>query len=465
MSKITLDNLSDNLKAYLEGLGLSEAQVQELIDKFEDEKIGDISQLSTQEKGSLVEAINDNKTSILSIKNLENEEVEVRKIETEENFIALEDTKNGYFTDIKLEGKTLVNLVEPLYSSNSTGLQSNKFLYIPSSKKVTVYISTSLDTTYMKGAIYSRIGNEDNSSFIPYSNENINKPFLVDFNEDAQSIVKHYFIYVNNHDGTSYIDYDKSKVKIIAIEGDHSDKPMSYFEGLKSVGQDVNEISVLTCNGGSLSNFTFASNVAVDSQGILVPNPDYSVTDFVQVMPNRTYIRLGDNDMCAYDYNKKPLGRMIVANGKGVFDIPNNVYYVRFNVNNSIVNEFRFNLGRNLIDLSIKNKQDKKRILYYNTDTQNWEKPVLRKWDSIEKHSDGKYYYHVRSCEVTLNGSENWVRRSMANENSTMGFGLPRNYIDESSDTRATSCVCDKFMPHVTINTSGWNTDNENIYI
>ena len=52
--------------------------------------------------------ISENKTSILSIKNLENEEVEVRKIETEENFIAVEDTKNGYFTDIKLEGKTLV---------------------------------------------------------------------------------------------------------------------------------------------------------------------------------------------------------------------------------------------------------------------------------------------------------------------------------------------------------------------
>ena len=59
MAKITIEELSGSLKEYLNGLGLTEAQVQELIDKFEDEKIGDISQLSTQEKGSLVGAINE----------------------------------------------------------------------------------------------------------------------------------------------------------------------------------------------------------------------------------------------------------------------------------------------------------------------------------------------------------------------------------------------------------------------
>ena len=44
-------------------------------------------------------------------------------------------------------------------------------------------------------------------------------------------------------------------------------------------------------------------------------------------------------------------------------------------------------------------QSDKKRLLYYNEETQTWEKPILREWDSIEKHSDGKYYYHVRSKE------------------------------------------------------------------
>ena len=45
-------------------------------------------------------------------------------------------------------------------------------------------------------------------------------------------------------------------------------------------------------------------------------------------------------------------------------------------------------------------REDEKRILYYNDETQTWGKPILREWDSIEKHSDNKYYYHVRSEEV-----------------------------------------------------------------
>ena len=53
-------------------------------------------------------------------------------------------------------------------------------------------------------------------------------------------------------------------------------------------------------------------------------------------------------------------------------------------------------------------KSDKKRLLYYNNETQAWEKPILRQWDSIEKHANGKYYYHQRSGEVVLNGSESW---------------------------------------------------------
>jgi hypothetical protein len=58
MSRITINELSSDLKEYLNGLGLTESQVQELIDKSEDEKIGDISQLNTDSK-DLVGAINE----------------------------------------------------------------------------------------------------------------------------------------------------------------------------------------------------------------------------------------------------------------------------------------------------------------------------------------------------------------------------------------------------------------------
>ena len=63
MSKITLDNLSDNLKEYLEGLGLSEEQVNEIIKAFENEKIGDVNNLNTNSK-TIIGAINEVKDDV-----------------------------------------------------------------------------------------------------------------------------------------------------------------------------------------------------------------------------------------------------------------------------------------------------------------------------------------------------------------------------------------------------------------
>lgn len=59
MAKITIEELSQSLREYLNGLGLTEAQVQELIDAFEDEKIGDIQDLHTTNKENIVAAINE----------------------------------------------------------------------------------------------------------------------------------------------------------------------------------------------------------------------------------------------------------------------------------------------------------------------------------------------------------------------------------------------------------------------
>ena len=56
MSKITMDNLSDNLKAYMDSLGLSEEQVLELI---KNNISGDLEGLNTSDKSSLVAAINE----------------------------------------------------------------------------------------------------------------------------------------------------------------------------------------------------------------------------------------------------------------------------------------------------------------------------------------------------------------------------------------------------------------------
>ena len=101
--RINLSNLSDSLKEYLNGLGLTEAQVQELIDKFEDEKIGDISQLSTEEKGSLVGAINEVKDTI------DNKDLSA--------YQTVEDN------DLLTENKTIVEAINEVFQSGNSAKQ------------------------------------------------------------------------------------------------------------------------------------------------------------------------------------------------------------------------------------------------------------------------------------------------------------------------------------------------------
>ena len=57
-----------------------------------------------------------------------------------------------------------------------------------------------------------------------------------------------YVIYFSNHDGTNYIPLNTDEIKVMILEGDHTQNPPEFFEGLKSVGQDVDEISVLSQN-------------------------------------------------------------------------------------------------------------------------------------------------------------------------------------------------------------------------
>ena len=59
MAKITIEELSESLKNYLDGLGLTETQVQNLIDKMQKEVIGNKAELATSNKSSLVAAINE----------------------------------------------------------------------------------------------------------------------------------------------------------------------------------------------------------------------------------------------------------------------------------------------------------------------------------------------------------------------------------------------------------------------
>ena len=217
----------------------------------------------------------------------------ISTITTESDFTTVEATSNGYFEDVKLEGKTLVNLAKTFRDSAvSDWLQVVDLIYDITDKTITVCNLSDKNIKFQT----SKLDDSYNSQITinPFSSVAI-----------ALNNVKFRMIQGAYSDGWTSSDLDIFKKSVVILEGDHTQNPPSYFEGLKSVGENTDEIVVSSVN-------------------------------------------------------------------------------------------------------SDETQSDKKQLLYYNNETQAWEKPTLREWDSIEKHAYGKYYYHQRSAEVVLNGSENW---------------------------------------------------------
>ena len=254
------------------------------------------------------------------------EESTVSTVTTESDFTTVENTSNGYFEDVKLEGRTLVNLFESYYknssfwSNNTYDTDEQGYIIANANGSFLALPRVKVDKINIKA-------NTEYTVLVDIKNNSLNGNFHISykdttvFDKTIQLDAKSVGIY--KYKLTSMADISNSSLvlrtqlynnctegsiayKIALIEGDHTQNTPSYFDGLKSVGDGVEEISVLT-------------------------------------------------------QNKE------------------------------------------------ETKENEKRILYYNDETQTWEKPILRQWDSIEKHSDGKYYYHVRSEEIVLNGSENWI--------------------------------------------------------
>lgn len=339
------------------------------------------------------EQINNLNKELDRVKKLE--ESTVSTVTTESDFTTVEATSNGYFEDVKLEGKTLVNLTKNTsYSVELSGLTSEDYTitksdrYIKFTKTNTgknpsyIYVSGGFvpfdlikpntqytiklekclgvkEVTFKSGnginAISSRGVFDANGCALITTNDNIDK---------VPNNIQLIYLYAHN----SVTDIEVSN--IVILEGDHTQNPPSYFEGLMSVGEDVDEIVVSSNNNQPKQIETTDDNSITTT----IDNPNY--------------------------------------------------------------------------------QSDKKRLLYYNEETQTWEKPILREWDSIEKHANGKYYYHQRSGEVVFDGSENWNndKNSSTMSPETYRQSIQFNAIDipsASFDTKTSPNIISDLLPTV----------------
>lgn len=402
------------------------------------------------------EQINNLNKELDRVKKLE--ESTVSTVTTESDFTTVEATSNGYFEDVKLEGKTLVNksITKKLLNQTNAhyldiGLM--EVFDLIADKVYTLLYDFTCDVSFNMAQSYLGCGRhlntmvqESSIRFTPKFGRNI---ITFSFNaKQIQSMKENGYSYVQVR---VFIDNEKkpkthSTTNILLLEGDHTQNPPNgYIEGLKSVGQDVDEMSVESVKGdGNLFSSEYLEYGFIsDGTGIHTQDNNYVRTKKIRVTPNTTYSFKGySRRIYYYDITGEFISKFDIGGGTFLeqtnrFTTPSNCHYIalRYDIThtNAIIKTLdEMKLYNTVICKGdfregLRFEADKKRLLYYNEETQTWEKPILREGDSIEKHANGKYYYHQRSGEVVLNGSENW-RASGTNDTNLSRQFILANY-------------------------------------
>lgn len=417
--------------------------------------------------------------------------------ETNSNNLIIENTSDGYIENVKLEGKTFVNLwgnktSDFLLSGQATFNEETGYIELTSKSHRYSNVFTKHTEKLKPNTLYTIIVEvvENTFSDIPVlrvnsvnnTSDNTNPCFSGTRHINGGQTGKFIFQLTTINDFSNanvglrtFVGNDnteigcKLKFRIIILEGDHTQNPPNYFEGLKSVGEDVDKIIVLSTK--SSGNLLHCEGFSMVSNGLtLTYNPfeqEYTLngtctTDNTCFFP--------DNMCSIYNISLqgKYSGRLVISNpNMAIFNVRfyeksytrgvtlnNNILTHTENYNNGDImlfsiridsgqtfNNDKFKVCFNKGDTPIPYepyKEHKKELLYKDVDGV-WKKPILREWDTIEKHSDGKYYYHKRGSNVLLNGSEEWYTVN-SNLTNTIRFGLQL----KNSFHKAT-LLCDRF--------------------
>lgn len=138
------------------------------------------------------------------------------------------------FTDVELNGNSLVNLCPPIksgmisFNTNSEGINTSGYYkgFKMSNLNIKIgqtYTSILLGTNNIRAHLWNNIGIQINGTFGKFI---------------ATEMVSDSYLHFYPEDG-NLKESDLTNLKVILLEGDWTNKPIpQYFEGMKSVGQD-----------------------------------------------------------------------------------------------------------------------------------------------------------------------------------------------------------------------------------
>ena len=443
--------------------------------------------------GATVQSLN-NKTDILSdrIEAIEGlKDSQNMKYETDKGYLVCKETKNGVIDDLKIEGKTLVNLwdINKMKKASSISVNDN-------------YVTVNADGSwidchpaYTAGKVpmlkpnteYTVIAHIKNNTLDSYMSLNVDNANRSPFTRNVtieQGFTGYYICKL-----TTKTDLSNSDTSLrcqigsqctegtvvfncIVLEGDHTQNPPSYFEGLMSVGEDIDKIEVLSRkeDGNLFDKESIHLNKFLQTNGDETSIEGWFVSDYIKVA-DTCYIKGLINNassnlarICVYDQNKtfKKLLSQPLNTTLNISQYIENEDYIKITEKIEQVDDII--VCKNEISNQIY-QSDKKQILFYNENGELEPVTELHEWDSIEKHSDNKWYYHKRSGKVVLNGSENWIIDNDAIKETSLHFrlnGASYNLKPTNDNYSSAELICDKFTPRNADFVWCTNTQNPN---
>ncbi|MEG1410951.1 MAG: BppU family phage baseplate upper protein [Terrisporobacter sp.] len=355
------------------------------------------------------------------------------------NNVLSDGVTNGYVQDIRLTGKTLVN--EILSRANFNGSDKTVYTNIKL-QKGKLYANKTY--TYIPLGVPSKcdsmyLGTSD-STMVAIRNAPV-KPTTFILPRDAleNELLPHFY-------GADFTLDDFINTKLLILEGDHTKNPPSYFESVKSVGDGTDNIEVSSCNE-NLFNGIF-ENLHIEGGTNILRIGSKGTVGFILKVPQNTdlYMRAfdkHDRDSVGFSVNKPVAGdvlqniNIMSSTGKIINTGIYNYVVVYVSSNYEVPDVI---ISMNKVDSYTPHKSNKKKLVYKDIDGV-WKKPILREWDTIEQHSDGKYYYRRRSEETVLDGTQTVYLGNVVDDTTAFTIVIPNQAQDNSLNV-----ICDKML-------------------
>ncbi|CEN81004.1 BppU family phage baseplate upper protein [Paraclostridium sordellii] len=382
---------------------------------------------------------------------------------TDKGYLVCKETKNGTIKDLKISGKSLKNVCAKrdfTIEGDGAGLTHDLGTLtepIPNDVEYTVIVKVPSDlpnkNCFFRG--YDKNGSGKANIFDGDELYNNRGGILVKKVTNAPTYdtpLVNVRLFANTTTGTFKLN------DVIVLIDDHTQNPPNgYFEGIASVGDGVDEIEVL-----SMGKNLCTSEIEIGGINSLgkpyASNVDFRTKDYVKVYPTLGNVSASTNNsdfvvsmILEYDSNFNFISVKPIVNAQ----LSSNCMYVKFRGRHktqetditNMLEGVKFQLEINSTTTSFEDaKQDKKPILFKDVDG-SWKhikelRGLDTVCDTIELHSDGKYYYHQRTSKDLFTGVEDW-RIAKTNE-STIRFYLHSDSVPHIMN--GGECLSDKFM-------------------